>query len=260
MAKGKIEGEETKRTTKQGQAKKEGEKGTEHEDNGSSGEKAADNVEPNPDKNLIYYWKEFRKRPIKTIGLVFTAFIIAILLGAQDFVSEHAKNALNGVCKKYEIDWCSAIDADEDQDVAIVISTATDHCISGRIAFKFRDWQPAIDIENGADRLVVCADVDILGKRSNIVEKLDEQLSACLTAKQIDEKITISTKLDSPAICRAEFRFNGRNIEKTTLEKGWYVCMPGYEREQSRETYTNYGISVPKCSEEALRAFGFIPN
>lgn len=208
-----------------------------------------------PDKDLAYYLHLIRNNPKKAIGLVVLGIIVAIVWGFGNWITGKTENLLQQAWEKMGY---GEGEKEEGELWELAFSTGIPHCLTGRISEKLRDW--TITWESGADRLVICADGTIKAPKAQIPSKLQERFPDCLTIESADKRITVKTELDSKAICRAPYRFNATEIQKTNLARGIFLCFSGADVSASETKYTFDGSDIPVCNETILKNYNFIEN
>jgi hypothetical protein len=208
--------------------------------------------------DLQKWLREFRENPRKALVTACFAFVTIAVLGSvggiQGWFGDRTKDLMTTACGWAHISVC----AGPEQPGMLVFSTHVPNCLIGRIAYKFRDWTPAPNWENGADRLVVCTDASEPVTKSDLPEKLQKLVPDCLSVTRKGDNITIATALDKSAICRAPYRFDGSKLVSTSLEQGWFVCTPGYAHRLSTENFLFATKKIPACDDAILRRYGFL--
>ena len=217
-------------------------------------ESPAEKPSPKASKN----WQRFINKRFAVIAAIVATIPPFLLTSAGTWTTGKIHSALNYVCAQVLSRPCEFPGYEEESDWEFIINPSIPNCTSGRIAFKLRDWSPAIEWKNGAEGLVVCADAEVTGKKTHLLEKIGARLSDCLTVERRDDQVAIATKLDSAAVCRAPYRYENREPQPTTLAQGIFVCLPGHVRQPSSETYVHGSFTVPKCDADVLREFGFL--
>ena len=143
-------------------------------------------------------------------------------------------------------------------DWTISMSLAVPHCHAGSLSVMFRGYEPAINWGDGADRLAICASALIQAAKEDVPLLLEERFPECLSVYKVSDSYTIETNLDSPAVCRAPYRYNQDSLVETSLPNGLFICMPGYQREESQVSYRQDDVEVPVCNEEDLKKYNFL--
>lgn len=138
------------------------------------------------------------------------------------------------------------------------MSLAVPHCHTGSLSVMFRDYEPVINWNGAADRLVICASALIKGPKEEFPLLLEERFPECLAVSSPSENRTISTKLDSSAVCRAPYRYDQGTLVETSLPNGLFICMPGHQREETQVSYRQDDVEVPVCKEEDLKEYNFL--
>jgi hypothetical protein len=122
--------------------------------------------------------KEFQENPrkglVRTCGVVLTIAVLGIVSGIQGWVGDRAKDTMTAACGWAHFSICAGSEKEPDQSSMLVFSTHVPNCLIGRIAYKFRNWTPTPDWENGADRLVVCTDASEPVSKSDLPETLQK--------------------------------------------------------------------------------------
>jgi hypothetical protein len=190
-------------------------------------------------KWLKEFWENPRKGIVAVCWVVLTITVVGIGAGIEGWFGDRTKDIMTSACGWAHLSICAGSGKEPDQSSMLVFSTHVPNCLIGRIAYKFRNWTPTPDWENGADRLVVCTDASEPVSKSDLPEKLQKLVPDCVSVTRKGDKITIATALDNSAICRAPYRFDGSNLISTNLEQGWFVCTPGYAHKPSAETFSS---------------------
>lgn len=196
-------------------------------------------------KSIKLRLRDLFHRPIaRAIGMIGVAFFLIV----------------SGVFGQFGADIYSYVTAfwKDDPDWKIPISLGVDHCHSGSLWEMFEDYEPAINWNGGAERLVICASANVEGAKEEFPLLLEKKFPECLAVSEASGRFTITTDLDSAAICRVPYRYEEDDIKPTSLPDGLFVCMPGHEREESQVSYRQDGVDVPVCKEEDLREYKFL--
>jgi hypothetical protein len=217
-----------------------------------------------PDNNekadLLKWFKDFRTNPRGTIIalllLLLTIAIVGVGTGIGGWFGDRTQDILTAACGWVHL--CEQPKEEQEQPGTLVFSTHVPNCLTGRIAYKFRDWTPPPTWENGADRLVICTDASEPVTKADMPEKLQKLVPDCLSVRRDGDTIIIATAVGNPAICRAPYRFDGTTLVNANLEQGWFVCTPGYAHQPSAETFTMASNKVPACEDIVLRRYGFL--
>lgn len=207
-------------------------------------------------KDLVYYFRFIRRRPLAAVGATVLAVFVAIATGLGAWLSDKAKSIAQSACEYANV--CHAPAPAEVPPWKITFSTAVPNCLLGRLAEKLRDWSPPISWEAGADRLVICADAIVEGQKHDIPRLIQERFPRCFNVEASEASITVRTELEKGAVCRAPYRYDGEELIKASLRRGLFVCFPGADMESGISSFSFAGTEVPVCSEDIMRGHNFI--
>ncbi|WP_299739103.1 hypothetical protein [uncultured Roseobacter sp.] len=190
----------------------------------------------------------FRK-PGGALLLLVIGLFIAFGTGVGSWIATKTGEGLDWACAK--VGFCDD-DAPPKPPWKIVFSTAVHHCLTGRLTFELREWKPPVIWQEGADRIAICGDAVVKGSKKSIPKLIETRFPECVHVAETDEAVTVTAQLDSGALCRAPYRYDGAKIVSSPPDRGVILCVPGQGFDVADNEH-----AIPACHDRILESFGF---